>query len=114
MDEAVQSYLDAIPAEHRPLFDRLDRLILDVRPDAELVLSYKMPTYQAGGRRLHVGAWKHGLSIYGWNKADDGGFVERHPELQTSTGTIRLRPSDVAEISDDEIRALVAPAFRTA
>ena len=30
LDQAVQGYIDAISAEHRPLFDRLHRLILQV------------------------------------------------------------------------------------
>jgi hypothetical protein len=34
-------------------------------------------------------------------------MAARHPELQTSTGTIHLRPEDAAVISDDEIRDLV-------
>ena len=29
MDDAVRDYLDAIAPEHRPLFDRLHRLVLD-------------------------------------------------------------------------------------
>ena len=80
IDEAVQGYIDAIPAGHRPLFDRLHRLILHARPDVTVGLSYRMPAYSAGGRRLHLGAWKHGLSLYGWPKDSDGGFVARHPD----------------------------------
>ena len=30
MDDAVREYIDAIAPEHRPLFDRLHRLILEV------------------------------------------------------------------------------------
>ena len=46
-------------------------------------MSYKMPTYTAGGRRVLLAAWKHGISVYGWRKDDDGGFVERHPNSPT-------------------------------
>jgi uncharacterized protein YdhG (YjbR/CyaY superfamily) len=112
MDEGVRSYIDAIPPANRPLFDRLDRIIREEAPNATVTLSYAMPTYTLDRRRIHVGAWKHGISLYGWNKADDGGFVQRHPELQTSTGTIRLRPVDADGIDDDELRALIAPALR--
>jgi len=111
IDEAVQGYIDGIAAEHRPLFDRLHRLILAVHPDAALVLSYQIPTYKVGHRRLYVGAWKHGLSIYGWKKGGDGGFISRHPELKTSTGTIQLRPDDAAGISDGEFSDLVRAAL---
>ena len=107
MDAAVQEYVDAIDPAFRPLFDRLHALVLEVRPDAVVRISYAIPAYEVGKRRLSVGAWKHGISIYGWRKDDDGGFVERHPELKTSTGTIQIKPSDAEEISDDELRALV-------
>lgn len=111
IDEAVRGYIDDIPAGHRPLFDRLHRLILCARPDVTVVLSYRIPTYKAGGRRLYLGAWKHGVSIYGWQQDQDGGFVARHPTLKTSTGTIRLRPEDAAGISDEEFLGLVRAAL---
>ena len=111
MDDAVRDYVDAIPAEHRPLFDRLHRLVLETHPEARVVLSYQMPTYRVGRRRLFLAAWKHGVSIYGWGSSGDGGFTARHPELKTSRGTIQLRPADAAAIPDDELRALVRAAL---
>jgi len=110
-DEDVQGYIDRIAAEHRPLFDRLHRLILATHPDADVVLSYKMPTYQVGNRRLHVGAWKHGVSIYGWQQGGTDAFTARHPELKTSKGTLRLRPEEAATISDGELSDLVRAAL---
>ena len=112
IDEAARGYLDRIPDEHRPLFDRLHGLILRARPDAAVVLSYGMPTYTVGGRRrLHLGVWKHGVSVYGWRQDQDGGFVDRHPALKTSSGTIRLRSGDAADISDEEFLGLLRPAL---
>ena len=111
MDDAVRDYIEAIAPEHRPLFDRLHRLILEVHPDAAVVLSYQIPTYKVGGRRLFVGVWRHGVSVYGWQEGRDGGFAARHPELRTSTGTIRLRPAGAAAIGDDELRELVRAAL---
>lgn len=109
MDDAVREYIDGIAPEHRPLFDRVHRLIIEAYPDADLVLSYKMPTYRVGARRLYVGTWKHGLSIYGWHH--DAGFTSRHPEFVASKGTIRLRPADAAGIGDDELGDLVRAAL---
>ncbi|MBV9379966.1 MAG: DUF1801 domain-containing protein [Streptosporangiaceae bacterium] len=111
MDEAVRDYVDGIPPEHRPLFDRIHRLILEAHPDATVTLSYKMPCYKVGPRRLFLATWKHGVSIYGWRQDQDGGFVARHPELKTSTGTMQLRPEDAAAIPDDEFLALVQAAL---
>jgi uncharacterized protein YdhG (YjbR/CyaY superfamily) len=103
----VQAYVDAIPPEHRPLFDRVAATIRAVRPDATVRLSYGMPTYGAGGRRLYVGAWRHGLSLYGWSPGEDGGLTERHPDLVTGKGTVRLRPEDAADIPDEELTTFV-------
>jgi uncharacterized protein YdhG (YjbR/CyaY superfamily) len=111
MDDAVRGYIDAIAPEHRPLFDRLHRLVLEVRPDAAVLLSYDMPTYKVGRRRLFLGVWRHGVSIYGWQQGRDAGFTARHPELTTGRGTIRLRPDDAAAIGDDELRDLVRAAL---
>jgi uncharacterized protein YdhG (YjbR/CyaY superfamily) len=111
MDDAVRDCIDAIAPEHRPLFDRVHGLVLEVRPDAAVVLSYGIPTYKVGRRRLFVGVWRHGVSVYGWQEGRDGGFTARHPELRTSTGTIRLRPEDAAAVGDDELRDLVRAAL---
>lgn len=107
MDQAAQDYIDAIPAERRPLFDRLDRLIHEVHPDVQVAFSYKMPTYVVGRCRLYVGVWKHGLSIYGWQEGRDAGFAARHPELTNDKGTMRLETLAAARIPDDELRDFV-------
>jgi uncharacterized protein YdhG (YjbR/CyaY superfamily) len=106
VDPAVQAYIDAIDPAHRPLFDRVHAIIGGAAPAAELVLSYGMPTYRAGPRRLYVGVWKHGLSLYGWGEGGDAGFVDRHPELKHAKGTIRLTPDAAAAVDDAELEAL--------
>jgi uncharacterized protein YdhG (YjbR/CyaY superfamily) len=111
MDEALLGYVEGIAPKHRPLFDRLHRLILSAHPDAAVVLSYQMPTYKVGNRRLYVGAWRHGVSIYGWQQGRDSGFMSRHPTLKTGKGTIQLRPEDAAGIPDEEFEDLVRAAL---
>jgi uncharacterized protein YdhG (YjbR/CyaY superfamily) len=107
MDDAVTTYRERVPEEHRPLFERLHRLITDTVPEVSLGMGYGMPMYQRGGRRLYLATWKHGISLYGWDRAHDGGFAERHPGLLSGRSTIRLRPSDDAGVSDDELVVLI-------
>ena len=107
----MSEYIQAIPAEHRPLFDRLQRLVLEVHPDAEVLISYKMPTYRRGRRRLFIGAWRHGISIYGWQKDRDAGFTARHPELLSGRATIQLKLAEAAAIQDAEFRELARAAL---
>lgn len=111
IDGAVQTYIDAIPTEHRPLFDRLHKLVLGLYPEANVLISYRMPTYKVGKGRLHIGTWNHGVSLYGWKKDGADAFLARHPDLKTSTGTIRLRPEDAAGLTDAELGELVHSAL---
>lgn len=78
---------------------------MQVQPDAQVVISYKMPTYVVGTRRLHVGVWKHGLSFYGWEHGRGSALVADHPHLDSGKGTLRLPVTEAARISDDELRA---------
>ena len=111
MDAAVSAYLDAVGPEHRALFDRVHRLVLQVDPGAGCVLAYAMPTFVVGDRRLHVGVWKHGLSVYGWQAGQDGGFAERHPELDSGKGTLKLPLARAGELPDDELLGLLRGAL---
>jgi uncharacterized protein YdhG (YjbR/CyaY superfamily) len=111
MSDPVADYVAAIPLDHRPLFDRVELLIRSVAPDATVRISYGIPTYEVGKKRLYVGAWKHGISLYGWGQGADGGFVSRHPELRTGKGTIQLSVEAAAKISDAELKRLVRAAL---
>ena len=111
MDQQVAAYIAAIDPGHGPLFDRVHSLILEACPQADLTLSYDMPTYRLGNRRLNVGAWNHGISIYGWKSTGDGGLTDRHPQLRAGAGTIRLRTDQADAVTDDELRALAHQAL---
>src|ERR1700722_16642292 len=100
VDKAVREYIERIDARHRPLFDRVHELILDAYPEAAVVISYQMPTYRVSRRRLYLGVWQHGISLYGWPQGQDACFTARHPDLRSGKGTIRIRPQDAAGITD--------------
>jgi uncharacterized protein YdhG (YjbR/CyaY superfamily) len=111
VDAAVREYIDRIDARHRALFDRVHELILAAYPEAAVGISYRMPTYRVGSRRLYLGVWQHGISLYGWPQGQDDGFTTRHPNLRSSKGTIRIRPQDAAGITDDDLAGLVRAAL---
>jgi len=111
VDEAVRDYIERIDARHRPLFDRVHELILAAYPEAAVVISYQMPAYRVLRRRLYLGVWQHGISLYGWPQGEDGGFTARHPELRSGKGTIRIRADDASGITDDELDSLVRAAL---
>ena len=101
----VQTYLDGIAAEHRPMWHRVEGLVRVLHPGAELRITYGMPTFVVGEHRLPVGVWKHGLSLYGLDESDDAGFIARHPELSTGRGTVKLPTKRADDFSDEELTA---------
>jgi uncharacterized protein YdhG (YjbR/CyaY superfamily) len=109
--DAFQRYVDGIPPEFRPLFDRIDRLTRARHPEATVGISYRIPTYRVEKRRLYVGVWHHGLSLYGWKRDRQTTFMSRHPELVTSTGTIRITPADATSLSDEDLGELIGSAL---
>jgi len=64
-DPAVTAYVEGVSPELRPLFDRVLASLVAGYPDADLVLSYDMPTWTLSGSSLvHLAAWKKHLSLY--------------------------------------------------
>jgi uncharacterized protein YdhG (YjbR/CyaY superfamily) len=110
LSAAASGYVDGIAALHRQLFERIHQLVCQSYPEAAATLSYGILAYAVGRRRLYVGVWQHGLSLYGW-KGSGNGFATRHPELVSGKATIRLRPETAAEIPDRELRELVHSAL---
>ena len=112
MDAGVRDYIDAIGPEQRPLFDRLHRIVLAVHPKADVALSYGMPAYRVGARRLNIGVWRHGVSVYGWRS---GTATVASSPATPSCGAARGRSGSVRRdaegISDGELRTLLGGAL---
>jgi uncharacterized protein YdhG (YjbR/CyaY superfamily) len=112
MDEAVQTYIDAIPADRKPLFDRLQSLILELYPDAEIVISYQIPTYKARGERISLGLWEKGVSLYTTDPQHIENFRSRHPTIKTGKASLNFKLTD--ELPEDDIREVIRQAIQRA
>ena len=93
MDEAVQRYLDAIPPEQKPLFERLQSLILQLYPDAEIVISYQIPVQGESRTRL-LGLWKNGVSLYTTDPQYIKGFASQHPTIKAGKASLNFKLTD--------------------
>jgi hypothetical protein len=111
VDAAAKAYIEGIDAGNRPLFERVHRLIVGEFPDVEVGIAYQMPVYRRAGRSLNVGAWKHGVSIYGRGHQQGLSILERHPELSSGRGTVRITRKAAEDISDEELVELVRSAL---
>jgi uncharacterized protein YdhG (YjbR/CyaY superfamily) len=112
LSDEVRHYVDGLPASHRPLFDRLHALILDEVPEAEVVISYKIPLYRVG--RRHVGLNPRradGITLTATSPDHIAEFRRRHPEVRTGKASIQLRLD--GDVPEDDLRDVIRKAVRT-
>lgn len=102
MDPEVQAYFDKVPADRRALVGELHALVLALYPDAELGLSWGMPTYRSGDGWVSVGNQKHYVSLYICGADHLAEFKERQPGVKTGKGCINFKPSEPLPLADLE------------
>ena len=106
MDPAVQEYIDTIPERQRPLFDRLQSLILQLYPNVETLISYKIPTDKLGRRRVYLGLWEDGVSLHAVSVDD---FKQKHGSIKTGRGSLNFKVTD--DLPEDDIRTVIKQAL---
>ena len=111
IDKSAQNYLESlVPWETgaRVQTERVIALAFAAYPEARVTVSYGIACVVAGKRRLYVGAWQHGLSLYGWSADRDAGFATRHRDLRSGKATLRLPPDVLAAMPDEELQEFIA------
>jgi len=109
MNEEVQRFIDAIPDDRRALFDRLRALIESMYPDAEVKLSYGVPTFKMKSGWVALGYWKSGISLYTNGSHHLSGFIREHPEIKTGKGSINFRLTD--DIPEESLTRVISHAM---
>lgn len=100
MNKEVQQFVDAVSDERRPLLDQLHSLILSLYPDAEVVISYGIPTYKAKGGRVGLGLWKGGVTLHTFGARHlVEEFSAKYPAFRTTTAGINFKLSDVVPVA---------------
>jgi uncharacterized protein YdhG (YjbR/CyaY superfamily) len=99
MDEKVQRYLDAVPAERRPLFETLRALILDLYPEAQVLIWYGLLTFRARSGWVALGFWKGGVSLYTDSPDHIALLRAEHPECRTNKASINLKVGDAVPVA---------------
>lgn len=94
MDRSVRKYIESVSGERRLLFDRLEKIILDLYPEAEVAIAYGVPTYGTKPARVGLGYWKEGVSFYPYSGSVLDGFRAEHPAIKTTKGSINFRVTD--------------------
>jgi uncharacterized protein YdhG (YjbR/CyaY superfamily) len=94
MNKEVQRYLKAIPEDRKPLFDKLQALILSLYPDAESMIWYGILTYRAKSGWVALANQKHYISLYTNGAHHIAEFKAKYPVIKTGKGCINFKVTD--------------------
>jgi uncharacterized protein YdhG (YjbR/CyaY superfamily) len=109
VNKEVQDYIDSIPEERKPLFNKLKALILELYPDAEVKMWYKMPTFKAKSGWVALANQKYYVSLY-TNSADHiRSFKSKYPKTKTGTACINFKLRD--PVPEDAVKEVIKHAM---
>ncbi len=105
-DPGVAAYLAALAPEQRALLDHLRTTIAAAAPDADELISYRMPAFRYGGRRLvYYAAFGGHCSLY---PASYAVMDALHDELKPFlSGRATLRFTTERPLPDDLVTRIV-------
>ena len=88
-----ERYMDSVPEDRIRLVAKLHALIMGLYPNAEVDMSYKMPTYKAKDGWVALANQKHYISLYTCGPHHLSEFKEKYPNIKTGKGCITLSPT---------------------
>jgi uncharacterized protein YdhG (YjbR/CyaY superfamily) len=85
----IDIYIAGFPVETQEILERLRETIKKAAPDAEEVISYKMPAYKLNGILLYFAAHKNHIGFYPTGKGIEA-FKNELTNYKWSKGTIQF------------------------
>lgn len=89
----VEAYLAALPEAQRAALEKLRRTIKAAAPDADEVISYRMPMFKHHGPLVGLAAFPNHCGVYVMSPAVMDAHNDELKTYDTSKGTIRFPAS---------------------
>lgn len=87
----VDAYLTAFDGEQRATLDRLRALIRSEVPDADESITYEIPTYKLGGKRMvYFAGWAKHYSMYPLGERIPVELAGELAAFRTAKGTVQI------------------------
>lgn len=88
--KTVDEYIATFPEDVQEILENIRMAIRKVVPDAEEVISYKMPAFKYHGMLMWYAAWKKHIGLYPRTEAMETTFKKELAEYEGSKGTIKF------------------------
>jgi uncharacterized protein YdhG (YjbR/CyaY superfamily) len=86
----VDEYIDSAPKKHQKILREIRNAIREAAPEAEELISYRIPSYKYHGSLVHFAAFKNHCSFIVVNKTILETFKSELEGYYTSGATIRF------------------------
>ena len=90
--KTVDEYLARVPPKFRTALQRLRKNIKTAAPDAEEVISYKMPAFRQNGMLVYFAAFEDHCSLFVGSSKVRRAFSAELKPFMTGKGTVRFTP----------------------
>ncbi len=100
----VDEYIEMVHnPEARQALTRLREIIRDEAPEAEELISYRIPLYKLNGMLIGFAAFKNHCSLFPGHTVRD--FEDQLKDFKISKGTIQFKPNN--PVPEELVRAIV-------
>jgi uncharacterized protein YdhG (YjbR/CyaY superfamily) len=90
--EAVDDYLTKVPPQFRMILQRLRKTIRAAAPDAEEVISYRLPAFRQNGMLVYYGAYSDHCSFFVGSYRVRRKFSAELKSFVAGKGTVHFTP----------------------
>jgi len=90
--KTVDEYMARVPPKLRTSLQRLRKAIKAAAPDADEVISYKMPAFRQNGMLVYYAAFKDHCSLFVASDRVRRQFSSELKPFETGKGTLRFTP----------------------
>lgn len=96
----VEKYFQSIPKARIDRMYKIHSMILDLYPNVDVTINYKMPTYHLCDGWASLANQKNYISLYTCSYHHIEQFKSKYPKIKTGKGCINFRIMDEIPLSD--------------
>jgi uncharacterized protein YdhG (YjbR/CyaY superfamily) len=100
MNEEVSAYIETATDDRKALYEKLQTQIIELFPDARIVMSSQIPTYRMKSGWVALGYIEKGVALYTNGPQHILEFKKSHPAIKAKKNSIEFSLTDDIPIPD--------------
>jgi hypothetical protein len=109
MNEEVSAYIDTVSDERKPMYEKLQSLVVELYPDVRIVMTSQIPTYRAKSGWIGLGYSEKGVSLYTSGPQHLADFRKEHPDIKAGKNSVDFNSTE--DIPEEAVRKIIRSAI---